>query len=219
MIWGSIPGKSRGFFSFPQSPDWLWCPWSPLWSGYPCLLPPWKIGRGLKLIAYFNPVPRLKVPIHVRVWLGSGPNEANSSVWGATSRARQGLRWGSARRRLAIGSYVCGLSRARLGTMSASMSKTFMSRFCGRFAAQIIRTVQSGMRPGIYSCSSRERKSLMLTCVLLRKEWTVSGHHLGKNCPEFGIVVLSPLLQLAAMNSLWVLKCTSEVRSPLMHVW
>ena len=28
--------------------------------------------------------------------------------------ARQGLRWGSARRRLAIGSYVCGRSQARL---------------------------------------------------------------------------------------------------------
>ena len=58
--------------------------------------------------------------------------------------ARQGLRWGSARHRLAIGSYVCGRSRARLayphghkhrqcefchlrGTMSATMSKTFMS--------------------------------------------------------------------------------------------
>ena len=59
--------------------------------------------------------------------------------------ARQGLRWGSARRRLAIGSYVCGRSQARLayphghkhktvrvlslkgGTMSATMSKTFMS--------------------------------------------------------------------------------------------
>jgi hypothetical protein len=28
----------------------------------------------------------------------------------------------------------------------------------------------------------------MLTYVLLRKKWTVSGHHLGKNCAEFGIV-------------------------------
>jgi hypothetical protein len=44
-----------------------------------------------------------------------------------SSLARQGLRWGSARLRLAIGSYVCGWSRARLGTMSASMSETFMS--------------------------------------------------------------------------------------------
>ena len=59
--------------------------------------------------------------------------------------ARQGLQWGSARRRLAIGSYVCGRTQARLayphrhkhktvrvlslkgGTMSATMSKTFMS--------------------------------------------------------------------------------------------
>jgi hypothetical protein len=40
--------------------------------------------------------------------------------------ALQGLRWGSARRRLTVGSYVCGWSRARLGTMSASMSITFM---------------------------------------------------------------------------------------------
>jgi hypothetical protein len=55
-------------------------------------------------------------------------------------------------------------------------------RFCGRFAEQIIRTGQSGMRCGIYSCRSRERKSLMLACFLLRKKWTVSGHHLGKNC-------------------------------------
>jgi hypothetical protein len=28
----------------------------------------------------------------------------------------------------------------------------------------------------------------MLTCVLLREEWTVSGHYVGKNCAEFGIV-------------------------------
>jgi hypothetical protein len=75
------------------------------------------------------------------------------------------------------------------------------------------------MRPGIYSCSSRERKSLMLTCVLLRKKWTVSGHHLGEICAKFGIVVLSPLLQFASMNSFWILKCTSEVHSPRMRVW
>jgi hypothetical protein len=61
-------------------------------------------------------------------------------------------------------------------------------RFCGRFTAQSSRTGQSGMRPGIYSCSSRERKSLMLTCLLFRKKRTVSGHHLGENCAEFGIV-------------------------------
>ena len=59
--------------------------------------------------------------------------------------ARQGLRWGSARRWLAIGSYVCGRSQARLdyhtrpqtqtgrilslkgGNVSATMSKTFTS--------------------------------------------------------------------------------------------
>jgi hypothetical protein len=35
----------------------------------------------------------------------------------------------------------------------------------------------------------------------VKKMWTVSGHRLGKNCAEFGIVVLSPLLQLASMNS------------------
>jgi hypothetical protein len=62
-----------------------------------------------------------------------------------TGLAPQGLLWGSARRRLAIGSYVCGRSQTRLahpqghkhrqcefchlngGTMSATMSKTLMS--------------------------------------------------------------------------------------------
>ena len=63
----------------------------------------------------------------------------------ASGLARQGLWWGSARRRLAIGAYVGGRSQARLayphgqkhktvrilslkgGTMSATMSKIFMS--------------------------------------------------------------------------------------------
>jgi hypothetical protein len=140
----------------------------------------------------------LKVPIHVRVWLGSGPNEPNPSVWGATSRARPspaGLARAFGGARLVAGSLLARTcvggpepdSRIHTatrtdsvsfvtkgGTMSASMSKTFMSpdfwkstvncRFCGKFAAQIIRTGQSGVRPGIYSYSSRERKSQMLTC-------------------------------------------------------
>jgi hypothetical protein len=57
-----------------------------------------------------------------RIRLGSGSNEPNSSVCvgrhepgsAESGWARQGLRWGSARRRLAIGSYVCGCSRASL---------------------------------------------------------------------------------------------------------
>jgi hypothetical protein len=53
----------------------------------------------------------------------------------------------------------------------------------------------------------------------VKKKWTVSWHHLGKNCTEFGIVVLSPLLQPASMNSVWILKDTSKVPSPLMRVW
>ena len=36
------------------------------------------------------------------------------------SEARQGLPWDSARRRLAIGSYVCGRSRARLAYLHAT---------------------------------------------------------------------------------------------------
>jgi hypothetical protein len=31
--------------------------------------------------------------------------------------------------------------------------------------------------------------------------------------------ISSPLLQLASMNSFWILKCTNNVRSPLMRVW
>jgi hypothetical protein len=57
-----------------------------------------------------------------RVRLGSGSNESNSSVCGVSRAglgadpglACQGLRWGSARRRLAVGSYVCGRFQARL---------------------------------------------------------------------------------------------------------
>jgi hypothetical protein len=110
--------------------------------------------------------------------------------------------------------------------MSAFMSETFMSPdFLTKFIEEyrelpVLWQVRSAgysnrakrMRPEICSCSSRERKSQMLTCVL-------SGHHLGKNCAEFGIIVLSPLLQLASMNSFWILKCTSKVRSRLMRVW
>jgi hypothetical protein len=59
----------------------------------------------------------LKVPIHVRVWLasparlGSGSNELDSSVCRAP---RAGLARAFCGARLAIGSYVCGWSRASL---------------------------------------------------------------------------------------------------------
>jgi hypothetical protein len=44
--------------------------------------------------------------------------------------------------------------------------------------------------------------------VFFSRTWTHSIH-----------LVLSPLLQLASMNSFWILKCTSKVGSPLMRVW
>jgi hypothetical protein len=132
----------------------------------------------------------IKVPIHVRVWLASPARVPMSQTRLCVGRHEPGsAESSSARRRLAIGSYVCGWSRARLETMSVSMSKTFMSSdfltkfleeyrelpVLWRFAAQIIRTGQSGMRHGIYSCSSRERESLMLICVLLRKNGQYPG--------------------------------------------
>jgi hypothetical protein len=80
--------------------------------------------------------------------------------------------------------------------MSASMSKTFSPDFLTKFLEEyrelpVLWQVRSAdysnsLGPRIYSCSSRERKSLMLTCVLLRKKWTVSGHHLGKTAPNSG---------------------------------
>jgi hypothetical protein len=75
-------------------------------------------------------------------------------------------------------------------TMSASMSKTIMSPDFWQTLEEYrefpvlwqVRSVDYSNRANrneawVYSCSSGERKSLMLTCVLIRKECTVSGHH------------------------------------------
>jgi hypothetical protein len=60
----------------------------------------------------------VKVPIHVRVRLDSGSKEPNSSVCGEPRAGARPSPAGLARAfggaRLAIGSYVCGWSRASL---------------------------------------------------------------------------------------------------------
>jgi hypothetical protein len=119
--------------------------------------------------------------------------------------------------------------------MSASKSKTFMSpNFLTEFLEEYRELpVLWQVRSPDYSNRAKRHEAWDLLVQFTRekipdadlcfikkkKKRTVSGHHLGTNCAEFGIVVLSPLLQLASMNSFWILKCTSKVGSPLMCVW
>jgi hypothetical protein len=109
--------------------------------------------------------------------------------------------------------------------MSASMSKTFMSSdFLIKFLEEYREfPVLWQVRSADYSNMAKRDEALDLLVQFTREKIpdgdlcffkkTVDSIRasLGKNCAEFGIVVLSPLLQLASMNSFWILKCTSKV--------
>jgi hypothetical protein len=79
----------------------------------------WKITEWLLRCTYTYESGSARVPMS-QTRLCGGRHEPGSAQSGLARRAFGGAR-------LAIGSYVCGWSRSRLGTMSASMSKTFMS--------------------------------------------------------------------------------------------
>jgi hypothetical protein len=92
--------------------------------------------------------------------------------------------------------------------MLASMSKTFTSPdFLTKFLEEYRELpVLCQVRSADYSNRAKRDEAWDLLMQFTRekipdadlcfvkKKWTVPEHHLGKNCAEFGIVVLSPLL-------------------------
>jgi hypothetical protein len=117
--------------------------------------------------------------------------------------------------------------------MSASMSKTFMSLdFLTEFLEEYHELpVLWQVRSADYS-NKAKRDEAWDICVQFTREKIPDAHlcfvkktvdsiraSFRKELRRVRDSILSPLLQLASMNSFWILKCTSKVRSPLMRVW